>query len=214
MIATWVNGLSEGLWEFFLPLLILLGLFINIKMLKARAKISYADTSSWQLSKIRGALSISLASKVGTGAIIGVLAAMWQGSVQGGSGEGIVFWVLVGMFFLVPITYSEVLFTQICKQTPRDFIKTNFTLILIAFVPYIIQMIIAYSEYGKATAFHTYLAKLSAVVQSAFILFSASVFSSSEGRHLSHFPYIGLGSMIYSLPNLSLFDSTISLPIF
>ncbi|MFT6985901.1 MAG: Na+/alanine symporter [Psychromonas sp.] len=125
MIAIWINGLNEGLWAFFLPLLILLGLFINLNMVKGRAKISDADISSWQFSKIKGALSISLASKVGTGAIIGVLAAMWQGSVHGGSGEGIVFWVLVGMLFLVPITYSEVLFTQICKQTHRDFIKTN-----------------------------------------------------------------------------------------
>ena len=53
-----------------------------------------------------------------------------------------------------------------------DFIKTNLILILIAFVPYIIQMLIAYSKYGKATAFHTYSAKLSAVVQSIFILWS------------------------------------------
>lgn len=52
------------------------------------------------------------------------------------------------------------------------FIKTNFVLIIIAFVPYIIQMIIAYFKYGKATAFHTYLAKLSAIVQSVFILWS------------------------------------------
>ena len=52
------------------------------------------------------------------------------------------------------------------------FIKTNLLIILIAFVPYIIQMIIAYSKYGKATAFHTYLAKLSAIIQSVFILWS------------------------------------------
>ena len=52
------------------------------------------------------------------------------------------------------------------------FIKTNIIIILIAFVPYIIQMIIAYSKYGKATAFHTYLAKLSAIIQSVFILWS------------------------------------------
>ena len=54
----------------------------------------------------------------------------------------------------------------------NDFIKTNLTLIIIAFIPYIIQMIIAYFKYGKATAFHTYLAKLSAIMQSVFILFS------------------------------------------
>ena len=33
-------------------------------------------------------------------------------------------------------------------------------------------MVVAYSKYGKATAFHTYLAKLSAIIQSAFILWS------------------------------------------
>jgi len=51
-----------------------------------------------------------------------------------------------------------------------DFIRDNLVLIAIAFVPYIIQMIIAFRKYGKTTAFHTYLAKLSAIVQSIFIL--------------------------------------------
>lgn len=53
-----------------------------------------------------------------------------------------------------------------------DFILSNLTIILIAFIPYSIQMILAYIKYGKATAFHTYLAKASAVMQSAFILFA------------------------------------------
>jgi len=51
-----------------------------------------------------------------------------------------------------------------------DFIKYNYVLIIISFSPYLIQMLIAFIKYGKATAFHTYLAKLSAIVQSAFIL--------------------------------------------
>lgn len=51
-----------------------------------------------------------------------------------------------------------------------DFMLENYPLILIAFVPYIFQMIIAFRKYGKATAFHTYLAKLSAVIQGVFIL--------------------------------------------
>ena len=33
-------------------------------------------------------------------------------------------------------------------------------------------MLIAYLKYGKATAFHTYLAKLSAVLQGVFILWA------------------------------------------
>ncbi|TJY35762.1 CDP-alcohol phosphatidyltransferase family protein [Pontimicrobium aquaticum] len=54
----------------------------------------------------------------------------------------------------------------------NEFIKSNIMLIAIAFAPYVVQMIIAYYKYGKATAFHTYLAKLSAVIQSAFILYA------------------------------------------
>lgn len=53
-----------------------------------------------------------------------------------------------------------------------NFIKANLDLIIIAFIPYIVQMILAYLKYGKATAFHTYLAKLSAILQSLFILWS------------------------------------------
>ena len=53
-----------------------------------------------------------------------------------------------------------------------NFIRANLILILVAYIPYIVQMIIAYSKYGKATAFHTYLAKLSAILQSAFILWA------------------------------------------
>jgi len=54
----------------------------------------------------------------------------------------------------------------------NEFIKANYLLILLAFVPYILQMIIAFYKYGKATAFHTYLAKLSAMTQGVFILFA------------------------------------------
>lgn len=53
-----------------------------------------------------------------------------------------------------------------------EFIKTNFLLIIIVLLPYFAQMLLAYSKYGKATAFHTYLAKLSAVLQGIFILWS------------------------------------------
>ena len=52
----------------------------------------------------------------------------------------------------------------------KAFIKENLLLIAIAFVPYIVQMFIAFKKYGKATAFHTYLAKISAVIQAFFIL--------------------------------------------
>lgn len=62
---------------------------------------------------------------------------------------------LTGLFYFQPV-----------------FIKDNVYIIILAFCPYIIQMIIAYQKYKKVTAFHTYLAKISAVVQSIFILYT------------------------------------------
>jgi phosphatidylglycerophosphate synthase len=53
-----------------------------------------------------------------------------------------------------------------------EFILQNLVIIVIAFVPYLIQMVLAYSKYNKATAFHTYLAKTSALIQGVFILSS------------------------------------------
>lgn len=52
----------------------------------------------------------------------------------------------------------------------NQFVQNNFQWILIPLVLYCFQMLIAFIKYGKATAFHTYLAKLSAVIQAFFIL--------------------------------------------
>jgi len=51
-----------------------------------------------------------------------------------------------------------------------EFISEQYQWILIPFTLYCIQMLIAFKKYRKATAFHTYLAKLSAVIQAVFIL--------------------------------------------
>ncbi len=51
-----------------------------------------------------------------------------------------------------------------------NFMRENMVLIIVAFVPYTIQMLIALKKYGKTTAFHTYMAKLSAITQAVFIL--------------------------------------------
>jgi len=85
-----------------------------------------------------------------------------------------------------------------------DFIKTNLIIILIAFIPYIIQMIIAYSKYSKATAFHTYLAKLSAIVQSAFILWS--LFFTPEYTLFYFMVAIGLLETIEEITLIFMYD--------
>ena len=52
----------------------------------------------------------------------------------------------------------------------NEFILANYKIILIPFVLYFFQMFLAFRKYGKTTAFHTYLAKLSAIAQGVFIL--------------------------------------------
>jgi CDP-diacylglycerol--glycerol-3-phosphate 3-phosphatidyltransferase len=52
----------------------------------------------------------------------------------------------------------------------REFILENYLLLLIVFIPYGIQMLTAFFKYGKATAFHTYLAKFSALLQAVFVI--------------------------------------------
>ncbi|WP_242972923.1 alanine:cation symporter family protein [Anaeromicrobium sediminis] len=120
-----INLLNNYLWNLFLPLLIMVGGVITYRTVTLLNSVSKRDKTKWKFSKIKSSLSISLSSKVGTGAIIGVLTAMWKISNSGMRGESIVLWVIIGMFFLVPITYSEVLFCQITMKTPRDFIDYN-----------------------------------------------------------------------------------------
>ena len=89
-----------------------------------------------------------------------------------------------------------------------NFIKTNLTIILIAFSPYIIQMLIAYSKYGKATAFHTYLAKLSAVIQSIFILWS--LFFSPEYSLFYFMIFLGILETIEEITLVFIYDNWVA----
>lgn len=50
------------------------------------------------------------------------------------------------------------------------FVMENLSIILIAFIPYLLQLGYAYYRYGKPSSLHTYLAKLSALIQGLFIL--------------------------------------------
>ncbi|AOW20681.1 CDP-alcohol phosphatidyltransferase family protein [Urechidicola croceus] len=90
----------------------------------------------------------------------------------------------------------------------REFINSNYILILIAFIPYIVQMLIAYKKYGKATAFHTYLAKFSAVTQSVFIL--SSLFFSPNYTLFYVMIAIGLLETIEEITLIFMYDEWVS----
>ena len=120
-----VDSLTTHLWSLFLVTTLLLGSYIIYTLIKHRKSLIVNDDAKWSFKKINKALSISISSKVGTGAVIGILAALWKTSDQGYGGEALVGWVLIGMLLLLPLTYAEVLFTQLCKKMPRAFIATE-----------------------------------------------------------------------------------------
>ncbi|MBO3115947.1 CDP-alcohol phosphatidyltransferase family protein [Winogradskyella sp. DF17] len=88
------------------------------------------------------------------------------------------------------------------------FIRTYLWVILIAFIPYIIQILLAYYKYGKATAFHTYLAKLSAIIQSVFIL--SSLFFEPEVTLFYIMIIIGVLETIEEITLIFMYDYWIS----
>jgi phosphatidylglycerophosphate synthase len=51
-----------------------------------------------------------------------------------------------------------------------DFIKQQIILFILIFLLFIVQTIFAVSRYGKITSFHTYLAKIAAILQGVFLL--------------------------------------------
>ena len=69
-------------------------------------------------------------------------------------------------------------------------------------------MLIAYYKYGKATAFHTYLAKLSAVLQSLFIL--SSLFFRPEYPLFYIMIAIGILETIEEIALIYMYDNWVS----
>ena len=51
-----------------------------------------------------------------------------------------------------------------------EFIRQNYMPLVILFVVFLVQMIFALIRYGKISSFHTYLAKLAAILQGVFLI--------------------------------------------
>lgn len=171
-IGNMVGFIGGSLWSIFLPSIIILGLYVLINMFRNLDKISTKSSEKLSFKKAKSALSISVSSKIGTGAIIGVLAALWKISDNGVGGESIVLWVLIGMLILVPLTYSEVLFTQITNKMPREFVE--FTIGKKIAIVYIVSLVILYSFGFVGFQFTG--------IQTVAIILSDRVFNQSLGQ--------------------------------
>lgn len=70
-----------------------------------------------------------------------------------------------------------------------DLVLDHLYLFIIVFVLFVVQNILAFRKYGKATSFHTYLAKAAAVFQGVFLILS---FFLPEPLYLLFYVAIGI----------------------
>ena len=227
LIENIIDSISSCLWGIFLPLILLFSFIVICKTVKSLNRVSRKDKSKWQLSKVKSSFSISLSSKIGTGAIIGVLAAMWKSSHNGVGGESIVLWVLIGVLIFVPITYSEVLYTQITQKRPREFISFFLNTKLGSI--YAISLVILYSfgfvgfqftgiiSAAKLILFETFNYNINNEKIFIFILIPLLIFVAAVVLTKNHLLFVNiLGSLIsivilsYLLLSLYFFIKTIA----
>lgn len=118
-----IGTLSSLIWAIFLPILILLSLFIIFKFF---SKVKSATTISSKLNPrdIIGPAAISMGAMIGTGAIIGVLGSMMSLVTDGQVYfEAIAGWSIVGAIILIPICYIETLVCKVTHLTPKSYIS-------------------------------------------------------------------------------------------
>lgn len=111
---------SENIWNIFLPILVISAFFIWPKMI---FKIAGAITKPSKINPKEsvGAVAISLGAMIGTGAIVGVLGSINK-LPEGVKPEAIAVWALVGMLFMIPLVYSEVIMAKVMDMSPKDYI--------------------------------------------------------------------------------------------
>lgn len=89
-----------------------------------------------------------------------------------------------------------------------DFVHDRLLWLILALSLYVIQMLLAWKKYGKATAFHTYLAKLSAILQALFILHA--LYYAPNSKLFDLMIFIGVLETIEEISLIFLHDTWVS----
>ncbi|MGL5329836.1 MAG: hypothetical protein ACRDD7_11230, partial [Peptostreptococcaceae bacterium] len=121
-IEIFTNGVSGIIWTIFIPLLLLMGVFICGQVLLNIKHLTTQKTKCNVLHFIPQA-SVSLGAMMGTGIIIGFLGALSTLYIEGQMYvESVALWALLGSLVLIPISYCETLVAKIVDMPPRDYI--------------------------------------------------------------------------------------------
>lgn len=122
LIETVIGAISGAVWPFFLPCMLIAGIFLVVRTF---GKIQPQTTVRTHINAahIIGPSVISLGAMIGTGAIIGVLGSLSNLVSKGQSHiEALAIWALIGSLVMVPVSYSETLCSKVMKKTPREYI--------------------------------------------------------------------------------------------
>ncbi len=119
-IEALLSNISSLAWKFFLPVLIILTVYIAIRLFTTVLKQT-TKGEDYNLAQVLGPTAISLGSMIGTGAVIGVLAAINR-LPDGIAIEAIAIWSLIGLIITLPLIYAEVITSKVMKMVPSKYI--------------------------------------------------------------------------------------------
>lgn len=114
--------LSNIIWPFFIPFLLLIGIYICAQVILNIRPLT-TKKCKFNILHIIPQISVSLGAMMGTGIIIGFLGAL-STLYMGGQVyvEGVALWALLGSLVLIPISYCETLIAKIVNMPPREYI--------------------------------------------------------------------------------------------
>ncbi len=123
IIENLITTLSSTIWLFFLPILVVMAIFISLKFF-GKIQKNTTKKSKIHFKDVIGPASISMGAMIGTGAIIGVLGSMATLASDGQVYfESIAGWAVIGAIVLIPLNYIETLVCKITNSTPKDYIS-------------------------------------------------------------------------------------------
>ncbi len=117
-----VNYLSSNIWNVFLPILIIMAIYVMCKIKPITNLIT--KPSKIKFKNFVGPVSISLGAMVGTGATVGVIGSLSKLYSKGQIYfESIVFWAILGACVLIPISYMETITSKVMKMPPHKYLE-------------------------------------------------------------------------------------------
>jgi len=124
MLERAIGTASNAIWPFFLPFMLLLGLYLSLNFI-ARIQPLTSRKSNLRLVNAIGPASISLGAMVGTGAIIGVLGSLSKLYGYGQINiEAMAVWGVIGSLVMIPVSYCETVISKTVKMTPKKYIAS------------------------------------------------------------------------------------------